>query len=237
MFETQLFQSHFITAEKKSDQLMLVLHGKGDSLDPFKKFNKELNLPDMNFLLLNAPKRFLKGYSWYGDPPYQQAGVLKIREKMFQLVDDLQAAGWKLENIYLFGFSQGCLVSADLALHYPKKFGGLVGISGYFHFEPRWRKQISTVAPKTPWLLTHGSKDDILPINDTKYGVEKLKNIGLKIDWIESEKKHTFEDNDAKVVHQWIRSRLNARQERRARYHRDKDESDLKTSQRPRADL
>jgi phospholipase/carboxylesterase len=211
MIDTLLFKSHFIPAAKSSDKLMIVLHGKGDSINPFKDFNKELDLPDMNFLLLNAPKKFLDGYSWYGDPPYQRTGVLKVRKKMFLLLDELQSIGWKAENIYLFGFSQGCLVSTDLALHYPKKLGGLVGISGYFNFEPRWRKSIATPALKTPWLLTHGAKDKILPLPDTKYGVEKLRQIGLKIDWVESEKEHTFEDDDAKTVRRWLKSKIKYR--------------------------
>ena len=71
MIATTLLKSHFIPAAISSNKLMIVLHGKGDSLRPFKDFNSELDLPNMNFLLLNAPKKFLDGYSWYGDPPYK----------------------------------------------------------------------------------------------------------------------------------------------------------------------
>ena len=208
MIVTEHFDHLFIPAVKPSDRLMIVLHGKGDSLKPFQSFNEELNLPDFNFLLLNAPKKFLDGYSWYGEPPFQKQGVLRIREKIFRLLDDLQEEGWGLDQIFLLGFSQGCLVSADVALHYPKKLGGVVGISGYFHFYPRWRKEISSSAKATPWLLTHGRQDDILPIEETKFGVEKLRSIGLEIDWIESEKKHVFEDREYPLIRKWVKDKL-----------------------------
>ena len=204
MIETHLFKSKFIAAAKPSEKLMIVLHGKGDSFHPFKKFNLELNLPDMNYLLLNAPKKYLGGYSWYGEPPYQREGVLRVREKMFQLLKDLEEQGWKAHNIFFLGFSQGCLVGTDVALHYPKKLAGVVGISGYFNFEPRWRKNIAKKALQTPWLLTHGKKDDVIPIEETKFGLGKLRKIGLDIDWIESEKKHVFDENDYKTIVRWI---------------------------------
>lgn len=207
MVETALFKSEFIVSRKPSDKLMLVLHGKGDSIKPFMKFNEELRIPEMNYLLLNAPKKYLDGYSWYGDPPYQKAGVVKIRLQMFRLLKELEEQGWDPKNIFLFGFSQGCLVSADIALNYPKKLGGFVGISGYFQFYPRWKKNLGQ-NKKTPWLLTHGHKDDVLPIEDTKFGVEKLKLAGLKVDWVEMNKEHTLEESEYPLIRKWVREKV-----------------------------
>lgn len=208
MITTDLFKSKFIPARKKSDYLMIVLHGRGDSIHPFKSFNEELNIPEMNYLLLNAPRKFMKGYTWYGEPPYQADGVVKIREKMFDLLNDLQNQGWDSEKIFFFGFSQGCLVSADVGLNYPKRLGGVVGISGYFNFYPRWKTNLSQEAKKTPWLFTHGHKDDILPLKDTKYGVEKLKSAGLKVKWVEMDKEHTLEVEEYPLIKKWVKSQL-----------------------------
>lgn len=187
---------------------MLVLHGRGDSIRPFRHFNEELRVPEMNYLLLNAPRRFLDGWSWYGEPPYQKEGVLKIRAKMFLLLAELEAQGWQSENIFLFGFSQGCLVSADLALHYPKKLGGVVGISGYFQFFPRWRSRLNQASKLTPWLFTHGRKDDVLKLNDTKFGVEKLKDAGLQVKWVELDKDHVLEESEYPLIRSWVRQKL-----------------------------
>lgn len=209
MVVTDLFESEYIPAKQKSDKLMIVLHGKGDSLRPFRRFDREIGLRDFNFLLLNAPKKFLNGYSWYGDPPYEREGVLRIRLMMFKLLSDLERKGWKPENIFFFGFSQGCLVSSDIALHYPKKLGGVIGISGYFHFFPRWRKSLGE-NKKTPWIFTHGKKDDVLPYEDTYFGVKKLKLAGLKVDWIEVDKKHTLKDEEYPIIRDWVRNQISS---------------------------
>lgn len=208
MITTEIFKNKFIPSKKKSDKLMIVLHGRGDSIRPFRNFNKELEMPEMNYLLLEAPRKFLDGYSWYGEPPYQAQGVLRIREKLFTLLQELEMQGWKSENIFLFGFSQGCLVSADLAMSFPKKLGGVVGISGYFHFFPRWKKDLTRDSLKTPWLFTHGTKDDVLPIEDTKFGVEQLEEAGFEVKWVEMEKEHVLEDGEYPIIRSWIRENL-----------------------------
>jgi phospholipase/carboxylesterase len=208
MITTELFKHKFIPSKKKSEYLMIVLHGRGDSIRPFAQFDEELGIPEMNYLLLNAPRRFLDGYTWYGEPPYQGQGVLKIREKLFDLLNDLELQGWKSDKIFLFGFSQGCLISADLGMNYPKKLAGIVGISGYFNFFPRWKNTISTQAKRTPWLFTHGHQDDVLPLPETKFGVEKLKDAGLKVDWIEMDKDHSLKESEYPIIRKWVKSQL-----------------------------
>ena len=209
MVSTDLFRSYFIPSLKPSTKLMIVFHGRGDSLNPFKEF-KELGMRDMNYLLLNAPRKFMKGYTWYGEPPFERAGVLRIREKVFALLDDLQEQGWKAQDIFLLGFSQGCLVSADVAIHYPKKLGGVVGVSGYFHFFPRWRTKLTAQNRKTPWLFTHGTKDDVLAIEETKHGVSKLLSEGLKVSWFETDKKHVFCEKDYPVIRKWVKNQMSS---------------------------
>lgn len=207
---TQHFKHTFIAAKEPSDKLMLVLHGRGDSNKPFAEFDRELGLENVNFLLLQAPRKFLDGFSWYGEPPYQKAGVVKIREKIMAVLTELEIQGWKSENIFLFGFSQGCLVSADVALNYPKKLAGVIGISGYFHFFPRWNKGLSIEAKRTPWLFTHGHKDDVLPIQETKYGAMKLKKAGFTVDWKEFNKKHVLTDEEMPLIRNWVLEKLHS---------------------------
>jgi phospholipase/carboxylesterase len=208
MITTNHFKSHFIPSARASKRLMIVLHGKGDSLRPFKKFNEELDLTDMNFLLLNAPKKFLGGYSWYGEPPYLKQGVARIREKLLQLLRDLESQGWDSKNIFLLGFSQGCLVSADLALHWPKKLGGVIGVSGYFEFFPYWKKRLTNKVIQTPWMFTHGNKDDVLPLVKTRQGAEKLKSVGFNVEWTELEKDHVFVDEDYPLIRKWVKTQV-----------------------------
>lgn len=207
MVKTDLFKYHFIPATEPSDKLMIVLHGKGDTLNPFKNFPEELKVKNINYLLLNAPKRFLRGYSWYGDPPYIKHGVQRSRKLLLKLIEELELQGWNTKNIVILGFSQGCLMGTDLILNSQKRFAGMIGVSGYFYFFPRWKKMKEHVL-ETPCLFTHGKKDDVLPLEVTKYGVSKLQSAGFKVDWVEFDKKHVFTDDDNKEIKNWLQEKL-----------------------------
>ncbi|HPI39610.1 MAG TPA: serine esterase [Pseudobdellovibrionaceae bacterium] len=210
VLKTKHFDYHFIPAKRKSEHLMIVLHGRGDSLDPFKKFDSELKIENVNYLLLNAPRKYLDGFSWYGEPPHIKQGVLKIRNKIFDILKELESLGWKSENIFLFGFSQGCLVSADIAMHYPRRLGGVVGVSGYFCFFPRWKRSLIKPVNETPWLMLHGTRDDILPIQDTKFGVDQLKKNGLNIDWVEFDKDHSLIEEEYPIIKRWVQNQMSS---------------------------
>ncbi|MBX3016525.1 MAG: serine esterase [Bdellovibrionaceae bacterium] len=205
---TTEFKCEFLPAARPSKKLMLVLHGKGDSSKPFRKFNEEINLPEMNYLLLNAPRKYMDGYSWYGDPPFQADAVPKMRERLMKVIDQLVEQGWDTKDIYVFGFSQGCLIGADLVLHERRDFAGFIGVSGYFHFYPGWRRELSSKKHRTPWVMLHGQRDRVLPIEDTRFGMEKIKSLGMKIDWHESQKGHSMDQDEADVIHAWLKKQL-----------------------------
>lgn len=187
-------------------KLMVVLHGRGDSLKPFRHFDEELPLPGFTYLLINAPRRYDGGYTWYPFPPKQGNEIKKNREKLFRLIDELMLQGWKPENIYFLGFSQGSLMSIDLGIRYPLRLGGIIGISGYIYFHESWKREISEAAYKTPILLTHGTEDIDLPIKDTRKDVWKLMlEASLPIEWKEFKKEHDIcVEQETPFIKNWI---------------------------------
>ncbi len=206
MIKTNLFHCEFIRAKRSSSRnLMIVLHGRGDSLKPFRGFSGELKLPEMNLLLLNGPRRYAGGYSWYSLEKNKSKHVRQVREDLFLLLEELEIQGWKSKNIFLFGFSQGCLVACDFAMNYSKTLGGVIGVSGYFHFPPNWRARLSQEAKMTPWLITHGRQDDVLSVDETREGVCRLRRAGISVRWLEMDKEHVIADGELPVMRHWVR--------------------------------
>ena len=46
--------------------MLVVLHGLGDSSEGWEWLPQELQLPWMNYLLVNAPDEYFSGRSWFG---------------------------------------------------------------------------------------------------------------------------------------------------------------------------
>src|ERR1700679_705931 len=117
--------------KKNSRRLMVMLHGLGDSIEGYRWLPEALDLPWLNYLLVNAPDEYYGGFSWFDYPNAIAPGILRSRKLLFELLDDLRAKNFPADQITLAGFSQGCLMTIDVGLRYPHKFAGLVGISGW----------------------------------------------------------------------------------------------------------
>ena len=54
-----------------STRLLIALHGLGDSMEGYRDVPHWLQVPWLNYLLVNAPDPYYTGFSWYdfaGDP-------------------------------------------------------------------------------------------------------------------------------------------------------------------------
>jgi phospholipase/carboxylesterase len=188
-----MLDTEFIpAAQADSQRLMVVLHGLGDSTAGFRWLPATLELPWMNYLLVNAPDSYYGGYSWYDFAGDMTAGVERSRAMLFELLDAQRAKGFPTDQTVLFGFSQGCLMTIDVGLRYPHRFAALIGISGYVCEPEQLVKELSPVARQQRLLITHGFQDPIVPFAVTREQINILKSAGLHISWHEFDKGHTI---------------------------------------------
>jgi phospholipase/carboxylesterase len=183
--------------DKSSRRLWIMLHGLGDSVDGYRWMQETFQLPWMNYLLVNAPDHYFGGHSWFdfsddADPDVMRPGVERSRKLLFELLDAQRAAGFSPEQTVLGGFSQGCLMSLDVATRYPHRLAGVVGISGYVCEPERIVRELSPVAKEQKFLVTHGTYDPLLAIEATRGQIQLLQRAGLNIRWEEFRKEHTI---------------------------------------------
>jgi phospholipase/carboxylesterase len=194
-------------AEKNSRRLMVMLHGLGDSITGYRWFPEAMNLPWLNYLLVNAPDEYYGGYSWFDYPNNIAPGILRSRKLLFELLDGLRAKNFPAEQITLAGFSQGCLMTIDAGLRYPHKFAGLVGISGWVFEIENLLKELSPVAREQRLLVTHGPFDPVIPFDPVRGQIQKLKSAGLKTEWREFPKAHTIHGEvEISVIREFVRA-------------------------------
>ncbi|MDB6066967.1 MAG: serine esterase [Pedosphaera sp.] len=201
-----MLETEFIPATgKNSSRLMVILHGLGDSLAGFRWLPEALRLPWMNYLLVNAPDPYYGGFSWYDFIGDAAAGVLRSRKLLFELLDEQRVKGFSTEKTVLSGFSQGCLMTIDVGLHYPHQFAGLVGISGYVSEPEKAAKKLSPMARQQRFLITHGFHDPIVPFTVTRQQINSLKAEGVNISWHEFVKAHNIAgEAELQVIREFI---------------------------------
>jgi phospholipase/carboxylesterase len=206
-------KTDFIGAqEKQSRRLMVMLHGLGDSIEGYRWLPEALNLPWLNYLLVNAPDPYFGGYSWYDFVGDIVPGVCRSRDLLFALLEAQQHEGFAAQEITLAGFSQGCLMSIEVGLRYPKKLAGIIGISGYVCDPEKLLQELSPVALKQRLLITHGTLDPIIPFNAVRQQIQRLKDAGLRIEWHEFIKPHTIAgETELRVIREFVTAGYEAR--------------------------
>lgn len=205
--KTNTLVSEWLPARQSSKKLVIVLHGRGDSPAGFRWMPEVMGLDDVNYLLVRAPDRYYTGYSWYDLPPDQGPGIFRSRDLLDKLIEEVMAEGFKTEDIILFGFSQGCLMTLEWGGRTRLKFAGFIGISGYCYDPEKLAEDMSEEAKKARWLITHGTRDAVLDFAVSEGQVKYLQAKGLPLEFHSFVKEHTIDDRDEMpLLRSWIKN-------------------------------
>ena len=211
-----MLHGEFIPAEEKnSRRLFVVLHGLGDSLEGWRWLPGALDLPWLNYLLVNAPDEYYGGHSWFDYPGDSIPGIHRSRQLLFELLDDLRAKNFPADQLTLGGFSQGSLMSIETGLRYPHRLAGIVGISGWVFEIENLIRDLTSVTRSQRLLVTHGHFDPIIPFANVQAQVRQLQTAGLDVAWHEFPKEHTIHGaEEIAVIRDFVRAGYGAKLER-----------------------
>ena len=119
-------------------------------------------------------------------------GLPKARRLLREALDvACQQANLPLSRAVLGGFSQGAMVTTDVALRLEEAPAGLCLLSGTLLSEPEWRR----LAPARAGLgvfQSHGTMDPLLPFSTAEALRDLLSGAGLKVDFHPFDDQHTI---------------------------------------------
>jgi phospholipase/carboxylesterase len=194
-------------AAAKSQRLVVVLHGLGDSADGFLWLQDELGIDSLNYLLLNAPDPYYTGFSWY-DIEDPLPGIARSRKLLARVLEQTEREGYPPGQTFLFGFSQGCLMTLEFGSRHSSSLAGYIGISGYCVSPDAILREMNPAANNGNWLITHGTRDDLLPVEVTRAQIKKLNDAGFTIDYREYSKTHTIDpERELGDIRTWLTAR------------------------------
>lgn len=198
----------FIPSKVPSKKLMIILHGRGDSSQGFTFLPNFLNIDEMNYLLLDAPNEYFGGFSWYDLPPQQLDGIVYSCSLLADTLDALFEEDFNAEESFLFGFSQGSLLTFEFGARYEKVLAGYLAISGYIYDVDNLLKEMNQNVNSSNWLSTHGIHDEVLPYDISKSQIETLQNGGFDITFKSYNKAHNIDEEELNMISEWIKDKL-----------------------------
>lgn len=208
MFSSKVLDSTFLPAKfsgpVSSTKIMILMHGIGDNKNSYVDIANELNQTCLDFLLVNAPKPYLFGYSWYDLAPADPiVGIRSSVDLIRQLLDELNIAGYKDEDIFIAGFSQGGCIALHSFLALERKMAGVVCLSPRIYLE-KMEYQHKNIYDETPIFLAHGQIDQAISFKDVEQQTLKLLDDGLNIEWHEYYMGHEIEIEEIQHLRKWL---------------------------------
>ncbi|THD74673.1 phospholipase [Thalassobius vesicularis] len=170
--------------------VVVFLHGYGANGADLLSIGEILgdHLPDTLFLAPDAPERCAGapfGFQWFPIPWIDGSSEEESQAGMARAIDDLNAFldGVLVDNdllpeqMVLFGFSQGTMMSLHVAPRREDEVAGIVAFSGRL-LAPELLED--EVVSRPPVLLIHGDMDDVVPPQSLPEAAESLQQAGFK---------------------------------------------------------
>ena len=106
-------------------------------------------------------------------------------------------------DLYFMGFSQGAAMCYILALRGMIKPKGVIPMSGFF---PRPIERWEQINKTSSFLITHGSKDEVLPTSESIHAQHHLQSKGISSQYYEYKGRHKMTLQLLEYVNSWIKS-------------------------------
>jgi phospholipase/carboxylesterase len=175
-----------LSAQPTADGLVFIFHGYGADKDDMRHVGKEFSkaLPTVEIHLPNGIEECDEGFGrqWFplegNDIEVWKSAFAKNSEKIMSRIDSIVSEK-KLSygEIILAGFSQGAMLSLSLGLKYGVK--AVVAFSGLL-LNPEFCAGKNGCC-STKILLTHGGKDEVIPIRAAMLTEEALRKANLSV--------------------------------------------------------
>ncbi|WP_426339821.1 alpha/beta hydrolase [Pseudoduganella sp. S-14] len=220
---THLLDSIVIDTKPNPEVSVIWMHGLGDSGEGWAPIVNELNLtglPGIRFIFPHAntmPVTINGGYvmrSWYDivhtdlGRQEDEKGLRESQILVDALIEREIARGVAANRIVLGGFSQGCAMTLQAGLRYPKKLAGLMCLSGYVPLADKVAAERHAANQETPVFMVHGRMDPVIPIERAVASRDLLVKLGYQVEWHDYPMQHSACAEELVHVAAWLKKVL-----------------------------
>jgi phospholipase/carboxylesterase len=195
--------------------LVVLLHGFGSNAEDLFGLAGEL---DPRFLVVSVQAPYTLGYgayAWFHFSPVPAVVTIATdeaensRKLILKFLDEIITAYHVDTNhVYLMGFSQGAIMSLDVALTQPQNVSGVVAMSGRLMPQTLDARASEDALKKLSVLVVHGTMDNVLPIYNGRAIRDEIAKLPIPLTYHEYDMGHNVTPESLADVTHWLTERL-----------------------------
>ena len=156
--------------------VLIMLHGYGSNETDLFDISKAIDSRFITFSLRAPIEVGEGGYCWYilnrvtgQNATYDYKVAKESATKILSFISNAcKAYNVDSTQVYLMGFSQGAIMSFELALSAPKKIRGILALSGRLMEESKSVKTNWDLVSKVKVFMAHGNSDNVIKIHEAE---------------------------------------------------------------------
>ncbi|MEM9022099.1 MAG: alpha/beta hydrolase-fold protein [Bacteroidota bacterium] len=219
--DTSLALEHrWFPAREKSGRppVLFLLHGYGSHEADLAGIAQQID-PRYAVVAVRAPITLQPGaYAWYhlqweqGQVVgYDAEGARNARQQLTRFIDQVVADHQaNPEKVVLLGFSQGAIMSLEVALTAPEKVCGIAMMSGLLNDHLRQDRVAEERLQGMDILVTHGTEDAVIPVEKARICQQFLDSLPVQLHYQEYPGGHTITADAMQRAFDWTTGLLDA---------------------------
>lgn len=185
----------------RASAAMIMVHGRGATAMGILSLAEEFAQPDFHYTAPQAIHHVWYPYSFLEPREKNQPGIDSGFKLLDSLVQNLQKEGIDARKIILLGFSQGACLVSDFAARYPRRFGGIVLLSGGLIGDKIQVEDYSGSLFDTPVFMGCSDRDPHVPALRIEETAQVFKKLNASVDKrIYKGMGHTINEDEVKAI-------------------------------------
>ncbi len=165
----------------EADAAMILVHGRGASAQSILMFADEFERNDIHYRAIQADRNTWYPNSFLAPKEQNEPGISSGLQAISDQITSLNNAGIPTERIVLLGFSQGACLASEFAARHPKRYGGLVALSGGLIGSEVDAGNYTGSFEETPVFMGCSDRDPHIPQIRVDETAEILESLGAQV--------------------------------------------------------
>lgn len=192
-------------ALKEAEKVLIMLHGRGANAEDIISLSHYLKLRDTHIIAPQATNNAWYPYSFLSPRQQNEPWLSSALQVLNEILSDVIVAGFKSQQVFILGFSQGACLTLEFATHNAMPFGGIIAFTGGLIGDILQEENYMGNFQQTKVFIGNSDKDPHVPVARSEESKRIMEKLGAEVTLkIYPGMAHTVNDDELNWVNQNI---------------------------------